>query len=63
MVITTYLKLAIMLMGTLATLSFLIPGLMKNDPVKKSRAGILFVCTCVLVLIVSIIEFAIHYKF
>ena len=59
---TTIIKLAIMVLGIIATLSFLIPGLMKDDKIKKNRAGILFAVTCVALMIVSIIEFAIYYK-
>ena len=51
-----------MILGMLATLAYLIPGLKNDDKLKKSRAGLLFVCTCVLIMIVTIIEFAIYYK-
>lgn len=62
MEIAGYIKFAIMLIGMLATLVYLIPGIKNDDKLKKSRGGLLFVCTCVLILIVTIIEFAIYYK-
>ena len=62
MEIAGYIKFAIMIVGLLATLVYLIPGLKNEDKLKKSRAGLLFVCTCVLVMIVTIIEFASFYK-
>ena len=63
MIIASYIKFAIMIIGMLATLIYLIPGIKNDDKLKKSRAGILFVCTCVAVMIVTIIEFLIYYKF
>ena len=63
MVYTTYLKMGIMLIGLLATFSFLIPALKNNDQLKKNRAGILFMGTCFLVLLVSVLEFVLNYKF
>ena len=62
MEIAGYIKFAIMIIGTLATMSYLIPGIKNNDKLKKSRGGLLFACTCVSVMIVTIIEFAIYYK-
>jgi len=62
MEIAGYIKFAIMIIGMLATLVYLIPGLKNDDQLKKTRAGLLFVCTCVAVMIVTIIEFAIYYK-
>ena len=63
MIITSYIKFAIMILGMLATLVYLIPGIKNDDKLKKTRAGILFGCTCVAVMIVTIIEFLIYYKF
>lgn len=63
MVFTTYLKMGIMLIGMVATLSYLIPALQKNDQLKKTRAGVLFMGTCFLVLLISIIEFVLNYRF
>lgn len=62
MEIAGHIKLAIMIIGFLATLVYLIPGLKNDDKLKKTRAGLLFVCTCVAIMVVSIIEFAIYYK-
>lgn len=63
MVITTYLKMGIMLIGMIGTFSYLIPGLKNNDQLKKNRGGIIFMVTCLLVLLVSIIEFVLNYRF
>lgn len=62
MEIIGYIKFAIMLIGMVATAIYLIPGIKNDDKLKKSRGGLLFAGTCVLVMIITIIEFAIYYK-
>jgi hypothetical protein len=57
--IITVLKYLIGLFGLGITLAYFIPGLLNKEKAKLKKAGLIFVSTWLLLIIISIIEFAI----
>lgn len=59
MVTASLIKILITLLGLLGTFGLLIWGLITKDKSKYKRAGLLFVGTWVILIVITIIEFAV----
>jgi len=58
LIILTIFKIIVCLAGFSVTVYYLMPGL-KGDKLKLKRAGLMFLCTWILIIFISAIEFAI----
>jgi hypothetical protein len=59
MAIATLLKFMLALVGIILTFVFVITGLIRKDDRKLKRGGLIFIGTCVLIIVLATIEFLI----
>lgn len=59
MAIGTILKFLLGLFGIMLTLIFLIAGLMKKDNQRLKKAGLIFIVTWIIIIVIGTIEFLI----
>jgi hypothetical protein len=60
MVVASFLKIVLTLLGLITTMYFLIQGLMRKDRKKFKNAAIIFFSTALLLIMISILEFALQ---
>lgn len=59
MVVVSFIKIGLALLGLLGTFWFLIVGLISKDKSNFNRAGVIFAGTWVILIAITVIEFAI----
>lgn len=60
MIILSILKILAVIIGIITTLALLIIGFAKKDQTKLKKAGIVFLATWVIAIVITVFQFAFH---